>query len=333
MTTARVFLAFVLGAAMVPALAWDDVGHMTVAAIAYEKLTPAARRQTAALLKLNPQYADWQAVAKDAEEGEDRIAFMMAATWPDAIKRMGDYQDDGEIPNGPDASRNLGYADKLMHKYWHYIDLPFSPDKTPLANPRIPNAQTQIGVFRRVLAQPSGSEGADDELKSYDLVWLLHLVGDVHQPLHATSRFDKDFPAGDAGGNQIRVCTTSCGSLHAFWDSLLEPAGGHVEVSCKSREWLPTSSQCAALKVAAALDNARAVGVATRKSAADTNEAHWIEESFALAKSRVYSAPVGLSKGPYNLDYEYEQAARKVGAQRAALAGARLANVLNQVFR
>ena len=45
-----------------------------------------------------------------------------------------------------------------------------------------PNAVTQIGVIRKVLAS-SESDG----LKSYDLVWLLHLIGDVRQPLHAAS--------------------------------------------------------------------------------------------------------------------------------------------------
>ena len=47
--------------------------------------------------------------------------------------------------------------------------------------------KTQIVAFRKTL----GDSGASDELKSYDLVWLLHLVGDVHQPLHATTRFNQ----------------------------------------------------------------------------------------------------------------------------------------------
>ena len=42
---------------------------------------------------------------------------------------------------------------------------------------------------------------ADDDVKSYDMVWLLHLVGDVHQPLHATSRFSAASPQGDCIGS------------------------------------------------------------------------------------------------------------------------------------
>src|SRR5271169_3372131 len=153
MPSARLCLAFIIAAAMGPAQAWDDLGHMTVAAIAYDRLTPEARMRAAVLLRLNPRYRDWRAVAKGADE--ERVAFLMASTWPDFIKHARDYDDDGEVPTGPDASRNLGYTDRLMHRYWHYVDLPFSPDNTPLAGPRAPNALMQIGVFRQALAQKS----------------------------------------------------------------------------------------------------------------------------------------------------------------------------------
>jgi hypothetical protein len=327
MKLTQAVLALALAVAAAPALAWDDVGHMTVAAIAYDRLTPAARGRAAALLKLNPQYQDWRAVAMG--EDEDRVAFLMAAAWPDFIKRSGGFDDDGEVPKGPDAARNTGYGDKLMHKYWHYVDLPFSPDGTPLAATRTPNAQTQIAIFSQTLRMSA----ADAALRSYDLVWLLHLVGDVHQPLHATSRFDHAHPNGDAGGNQVRICGAGCGPLHAYWDNLLEPAVGHIEATCRAQNLLPTDARCSALKVAAALANARAAAPPGRRLVADADEAHWIAESFALAKTQVYSAPVGVGKGPYNLDGGYEHAARRTAEMRVALAGARLANLLNQALR
>jgi hypothetical protein len=82
------------------------------------------------------------------------------------------------------AARNIGYADKLRHQYWHYLDPPFSPDGTAVRPPDLVNALTQITVLKAVLAS-----NARDNVKSYDLVWLIHLVGDAHQPLHPTSRF------------------------------------------------------------------------------------------------------------------------------------------------
>jgi hypothetical protein len=327
MKLTRVALVFVLATAPAPVLAWDDVGHMTVAAIAYDRLTPPARREVAALLKLNPQYPEWRAVARGKDE--DRVVFLMAATWPDFIKHSGGLDDDGEVPSGPESARNIGYGDKLMHKYWHYVDMPFSPDGTPLAGPRTPNAQTEIGIFRHTLE----ATAADAGLRSYDLVWLLHLVGDVHQPLHATSRFDRARPNGDAGGNQVRICTAGCGPLHAYWDNLLEPAGGHIEATCRAQNLFPNGAGCSALKVAAALANAQAAARSEPKLAADTDEAHWIAESFALAKTQVYSTPVGVGKGPYHLDGSYERAARNTAEIRVALAGARLANLLNQALR
>jgi S1/P1 Nuclease len=59
-------------------------------------------------------------------------------------------------------------------------------------------------------------------VKSYDLVWLIHLVGDAHHPLHATSRFTAADP-GDNGGNAETVTPANAAneSLHAFWDGLL----------------------------------------------------------------------------------------------------------------
>src|SRR5215471_15528100 len=119
------------------AQAWDDVGHMTVAAIAYDRLNPAIQYRVDGLLKLNPQYKAWQGIAKGKDTG--RVAFMMAATWPDYIKRAPDYQDDGDNPKGPDVAKNVGYSDRLMHKYWHYVDLPFSPDGSPTQPPKTPN--------------------------------------------------------------------------------------------------------------------------------------------------------------------------------------------------
>jgi len=87
----------------------------------------------------------------------------------------------------------------------------------PLVQPAVPNAQTQIALFRKTLA----SSNASDALKSYDLVWLLHLVGDVHQPLHTTSRFTHWQPDGDAGGNRVALCQRPCrNELHAFWDDV-----------------------------------------------------------------------------------------------------------------
>ena len=83
---------------------------------------------------------------------------MLAATWPDAIKQNAQYHNDGaqngDRPTGPEARRNTGYDDFNRHKYWHFVDQPFTQDGTPLSGAPVPdpNAQTQITAFRAVLA-------------------------------------------------------------------------------------------------------------------------------------------------------------------------------------
>src|SRR3974390_2951067 len=78
------------------ASAWDSFGHMMVAAVAYDNLTPAARTKAVQLLKLNTDYKTWIKGVAKAKQG--KTAFMMAATWPDSIKSSKTYTDDGEHP-------------------------------------------------------------------------------------------------------------------------------------------------------------------------------------------------------------------------------------------
>jgi len=74
---------------------------------------------------------------------------------------------------------------------------------------------TQIIALRKALASDES-----DVLKSYDLVWLLHLTGDIHQPLHCATRVSATLKNGDAGGNAVKLLPASA-ELHGYWDSLL----------------------------------------------------------------------------------------------------------------
>jgi hypothetical protein len=305
----RTLLTFALCCFLVSgtnAYAWDDEGHMTVAAIAYDKLDKNVRTAVAALLKLNPNYKQW--ITGVPANERDKVAFVEAATWPDFIKGAAGYTNDDLHKSGSKAAQNIGYTDKLQHRYWHFIDMPFSPDETKLIDPVPPNAKTQIAEFRKSIAL---SSKVSARIKSYDLVWLLHLVGDVHQPLHATSRFESTEPKGDRGGNDVTACTSSCGPLHAFWDDVLGTS--------KS----PADAQNLAEAIPAADDTLAAI----------SDEAVWINESFEFAKDSVYIAPIGVGKGPFTLDKAYQDAARDLATKRVALAGARLANLLSEALK
>jgi hypothetical protein len=150
---------------------WNSIGPMTVAYVAYQQLTPTQKTRVATLLALNPNYKKWLGYIHGSVTPEDQqmYVFMMAATWPDEIKANGSgYKMDGDTPpNSPEASANIGYTDLEMHKYWHFVNTPFSADGTPLPALPTPNAQTQIAALRKDLASDE-----PDALKSYDLVWL-----------------------------------------------------------------------------------------------------------------------------------------------------------------
>ena len=298
--------------------AWFSFGHMAVAYVAYQQLTAEKKVRVAVLLKKNPYYnTKWKALipAGTPADQRDLMIFMIAATWPDEIKSDPTYNlPDGTAggdrpPSGPSASQNIGYSDHHRHKYWHFVDTPFTQDgTTPLPPIPNPNAGTEIAKLRQTLALKKSSK--TDALKSYDLVWLLHLVGDVHQPLHSSTRISAADLQGDNGGNSVKLADPSK-ELHAFWDGLPGDSSNPADV-------IPYG------KILAAADPV----LAKKADASD-----WIKESFDIAETVVYSDPVGAGDGPFTITPAYKDKAQKIAAERVALAGQRLANLINDELK
>src|SRR5262249_25944923 len=148
-----------------------------------------------------------------------------------------------------------------------------------------------------------------EDKKSYDLVWILHLVGDVHQPLHCATRVDATHPDGDAGGNRVKLDCKGCNSeLHAFWDGALGTA---------------KSPQAALSPVT---KSAKKLPAASTTAAAITKEDTWATESFTLAKSTAYSSGLTVEDEDtftFTLTTAYKTTAKKVAKDQVALAGAR----------
>jgi len=292
-----------------PALAWYDQGHMTIAAAAYDQLKPETKRRVAELLALSRYPTNGTNNA--SPENAAKAAMMMAATAVDAIKKpQHGFKDDGEDPTdsakAPEPGRNTGFDDKFMHKYWHYIDKPFSQDGSAVRSSPAINAQERIALFRKTIASD-----APDEVKAFDLVWLLHLVGDVHQPLHATSRFTE--AKGDSGGNDVKLSCTGCpNELHRFWDDV------------------PGTDE----RVSASMSAARLLPPVDPAEAAIKDEGMWIDESFRIAQESVYKdPPIGNGTGPFALTTDYRNNAKRIALARTALAAARLANMLNNELK
>ncbi len=175
----------------------------------------------------------------------------------------------------------------------------------------------KIEQFRAILADPKAH--AHTRLRA--LQFLLHLVGDVHQPLHASDN-------GDAGGNGRRVSLKGLrtGSLHHYWDTEL------VERLAR----LPTAR--GASRGAREPVDARAIAdeLATRIRDADIVEwsiddpETWAWEAYRIAKADAYGRLRKPDrKGIHRLTQNYAEHASPAIALQLSRAGIRLAGLLN----
>lgn len=313
-------IAFAVAFQASPALAWWDEGHFRVAAMAYEQLTPAARTEANRLIRLNPKYNEWVTAVPAPPDGSpediDRYTFIRAAAWADDIKEMKEYVDATtaakDSPKHPKAAQNIGYDDLLTHVYWHFTDIAFSTDSSPLGEIDPVNAVSQMKILTAALPK---SAGRSDNVRSYDLVWLLHLVGDVHQPLHASARFTKELrlkyqlsaspDLGDRGGNDVMVSPANgvTQPLHAYWDGLF---GGYSTV------YGAIFDSFVVKKVSGVDRNIPKLLPPAPEKAAISDPEIWLKESFELSRQYAYAEPVKSGKYVVELTRQYETDARAV---------------------
>ncbi|HEY0779726.1 MAG TPA: S1/P1 nuclease [Gemmatirosa sp.] len=167
------------------------------------------------------------------------------------------------------------------------------------------------------------------ESRAIALAWILHLVGDVHQPLHTASRVTADAPQGDRGGNAVQLIDDGRPTnLHAVWDDVFDEGPGRRAGGAGRGTPGPEARLAAAERVADALEGGtrpEAVG----SKVGEARPAVWAQEGQAIDETSVYT-PDLVAGGP--LPDTYVARARDVAAPRAALAGYRLATLLNQAF-
>jgi hypothetical protein len=289
-----------------PAAAWNYSGHQIIAEIAYERLTPQVRARVDQMILNHPDYnrtfiQGATDAIKDDPAALARYAFVHAAPWPDLLRGDMRFYDEAS-PDAHPTPLLPGFPDMMRHLTWHYFDMGISGDGTPVIEQRPPHLMTELP---RLLAEIAT---ADSPQAAYDLPWLEHLVGDVHQPLHLTSRFVKSQPTGDAGGNFVFV--QPGGNLHSLWDDAAAPRDLSFDNIVRyAREIMADDPADAALSV-------------------DPTE--WAAESFELDKSAVYTfgLETGSKEQPLILPPLYEERAKIIARQRVALAGYRLALVL-----
>jgi hypothetical protein len=188
--------AAVVGFVLTPAPradAWGDVGHRTVAKLAWDQLDKGQRLaayQTLLKLPHLQRFLDTHPKPKDV--GDQEWLFLIAADWPDWLKNF---------KNAAKKKDAEGVEIFKQHvENWHFLDIPYVfPDKNHFSG-KLPKPKELDIVKALTTDVPAGHKDDDPARRAIALCWLLHLVGDIHQPLHGTTRFSDDYPEGDVGG-------------------------------------------------------------------------------------------------------------------------------------
>ena len=262
-------------------LAFGTFGHRAIADIAERGLTPSARAQVAELLKVAP-----------------RPSLVGLSTWPDELR---------DDPNAQEQSK--------LTARWHYMNFPKGDCGLSIAracpdgNCLVPRLNEQIAIL--------GNRKIELAKRAEALGFVVHLFGDLHQPLHLGYAVDKggnDFQIS-MGGNAEPVIAPSAPSgiqaqrmganLHSLWDTLIfdVPKLGLVA----------EAAQISALPVASGAAREINVELIARESCKIVQAS-----DFYPTKHLISSA--------------YLSQMRPRAQLRVALAGRRLANLLNQTL-
>ncbi|HEY4642077.1 MAG TPA: S1/P1 nuclease [Thermoanaerobaculia bacterium] len=209
------------------ALAWNATGHKTVAAIAWDNMTPKAQERAVAEL-LESQAGDClhEMFPTDSRPLKERQRefFIMAATWPDVVRPKINQQ-----TKKPDDKRP---CIQFHQPDWHFLDHYWTgvsggtgsdaPKDDPAIPIKLPNEVGQMELLQPVVAGTCPSH-----LQALYLAWIEHLVGDTHQPLHNAGRVtsEPNEQTGDQGGNLFllkKEKPTDPSNLHSLWDNIID---------------------------------------------------------------------------------------------------------------
>ena len=270
-------------------LGWGAGGHMMVASIAFKRLNPRAKAQAMALLARPIKPADVTAKSKD---------FVNAAHWADDLRPFAEFD---------------------SFKALHFIDKPFSTDGTalPAGIPEPDNIVKALEDNVNIL-----KTSTDKDAQAQALRFIIHFVGDIHQPLHCATRVSSANPEGDRGGNLVSINVAGKKTnLHSYWD------GGIGNFPKTGPNFAPPPLGQIPGAAAKALAGNPDTNPKLKLDDPFNYEA-WADESFALAKSTAYK---GISNGG-TPTAAYNTKALKVARQRVAWGGYRLAALLNAIW-
>ena len=272
-SAAAVLIALVVMHSSLRVAAWGAVGHHVVARIAWSLMSAAARDRAAVLL--------------DGRQD----AFVASATWADEVRSA-----------------------KPETYNWHFVDIPVGEAKYSAARdcPATEKGDCVVAEIARARAELADASRPQAQ-RAESLKFLIHFVGDIHQPLHAIDNHDR-------GGNDVRVAALRgddgrATNLHAAWDT------GLINLSTETE---------------AARADRLIADLGTHPADVKADLIQWAEQSHTLAETVAYHYPGFSRTGPpadlITLDQPYRDAALKTIDRQIEVAGARLAAVLNTIF-
>jgi len=296
----RVAVAGILALVLAtPARAWDNGGHLLIADVATQHLNPTARTEL-------------ERLAAQLPHSGASYNFITISYW------MDDIRFDKAVP------------DYGMFKSWHYIDLGIAPgDPMPSLEPGDDNDErgNVVQALKRAVVVLKGGTDPYIKDKATACAIVMHLVGDIHQPLHCASKYflSHDKLLNDKGGNdEFIVNGANPGAalnLHFFWDRAYEAAfdetTGNVIFEQRwvdsFREALPYNPD--------------------PKASLEPDFDAWAKESNALSRDFVYrDLTEAGDKKHCRLSSAYVEKARSIAQRQLLLAGWRLATLLNETL-
>ena len=305
-----------------PVFAWNHTGHKVVAELTWRNLSPAKRKAASELLKQHPHYALLLATNVPSGVDTNEWAFLNAAVWPDMVRPA----------RGNDREKPTGIT-KYHRSPWHYINIPcVLPADTRTISPSsftIPSTNILSALSNQVQALHERTLSAAE--RAVSLCWIEHLVGDLHQPLHAATLLSEKYPRGDMGGNSLAINDGQAPlNLHSFWDQILGSADSYEAISTIAD----------AISGAPEYDPKKAIEYKRDKTIAS-----WGDESFAAAAAFAYdeghlkfadwrdfqSGKTSAADVPH-LKPTYIINANDLSRKRIFLAGRRLADVLKSAL-
>jgi len=324
-TAVLLSLTLVLTISANPVLAWDATGHRLTAYIGYEEMDANQRAHWLRILAAHPRFDEDftqqmpEAVRNSDVAEQNRWLLGQAAYWPD-------------------IARGLTYEDerRFNRPNWHWIDGAWIRDATVIQG----NVYVDMGPFPDIIGRPTETvtqehhadnvvtaleyamhqlqHGADDAERAVALCWVLHLIGDMHQPLHTGALVSpRLYPQGDRGGNDTLVTNSN---LHAVWDNAL--SGPPVMMTLQ--QLLSTTD-----------------GFRGDSHFDTTAPTRWLQESREILQVNVYSPAMldnvrqgersGERPARMDLTEDYGQRMRDISAQRIVQAGLRIHAALTAV--